>query len=87
MAEPRRHLAVQLEPDGEWRSIIVPFAFKAALAGIDAGVEVHERIRYRHRFRVADDRKLRGPLGLTGATSGAHLAKIAQKCAQYSHFL
>ena len=46
---------VQLDPPCDWRPIRVPFTFEAPLSGIGAGAEVHERIRYRHTFRVPDE--------------------------------
>jgi beta-galactosidase/beta-glucuronidase len=50
---------VQLEPAGEWREIVVPFAFEAALSGIGAGAEIRERLVYRRRFRIPDTWKPR----------------------------
>ena len=53
-----------LSLDGTWelelplgtrpRPIRVPFTFEAALSGVGAGEEVHERIRYRRLFAVPD---------------------------------
>src|SRR5687768_10086713 len=45
---------VELPAGARPRPIRVPFPFEAALSGIGAGGEVHERIRYRRTFGVPD---------------------------------
>jgi beta-galactosidase/beta-glucuronidase len=74
---------VQLEPDAEWRAILVPYAFESVLSGIGTGAEVHERIRYRRTFHLPetwDARTLlrfgavdwRATVSLNGTEVGTH---------------
>jgi beta-galactosidase/beta-glucuronidase len=81
---------VQLEPDGEWREIRVPFTFEAPLSGIGAGDEVHERIRYRRTFRIPEGWRERTLIRFGGvdwrATVSVDGSDVGTHEGGYTHF-
>jgi beta-galactosidase/beta-glucuronidase len=82
---------IELEPGAEPLPIVVPFTFEAPLSGIGRGDEVHERVRYRRRFRVPDDWRGRRALLHFGAvdwraTVGVDGEAVGTHTGGYTHF-